>query len=233
MTRHALVVRGGWEGHVPAEATGLFIPGLADAGFDVTVADDLDVYTDADLLAATDLVVQCWTDGALTGRQSAGLLSAVEAGTGFAGWHGGVVAAFDDRAYHRMVGGLFLCHPGDSVEYDVVIDPARAGHPIVAGLEGFTLHTEQYWMLTDSLNDVLATTTLAPTGGGPHALPVPMPVVWTRRWGAGRVFFSAIGHDLADLTHPTVYALTLRGLLWAGRAGSGGAGGGGQRPGRA
>ncbi|MET8339636.1 hypothetical protein ABZV14_40875 [Streptosporangium canum] len=54
MTKHALVVRGGWEGHVPTEATGLFVPGLADAGFDVTVtvADDLDAYTGADLLAA-------------------------------------------------------------------------------------------------------------------------------------------------------------------------------------
>ncbi len=88
-------------------------------------------------------------------------------------------------------------------------------------------------MLTDSLNDVLATTALVPSDGAPHALPVPMPVVWTRRWGACRVFFSAIGHNLADLTHPTVHTLTLRGLLWAGRAGSGDARGGGQRPGRA
>ncbi|WP_433238097.1 ThuA domain-containing protein [Streptosporangium sp. CA-135522] len=222
MTRQALVVRGGWEGHVPAEATDLFIPGLTDAGFDVTVASDLDVYTDADLLAATDLVVQCWTDGTLTGRQSAGLLSAVEAGTGFAGWHGGVVAAFDDRDYHRMVGGLFLSHPADFLEYDVVIDPARADHPIVAGLDGFTVHTEQYWMLTDSLNEVLATTVLAPADESPNAVPVAvpvsMPVVWTRRWGAGKVFFSAIGHNLADLSHPTVHTLTLRGLLWASRA---------------
>ncbi|GAA3514407.1 hypothetical protein FHR32_006403 [Streptosporangium album] len=221
MTRHALVVRGGWEGHVPTEATDLFIPGLTEAGFDVTVADDLDVYTDADLLAATDLVVQCWTRGTLTERQCAGLVSAVEAGTGFAGWHGGVVAAFANSDYHRMVGGLFLCHPDDFVEYDVVIDPDRAGHPIVAGLDGFTIRTEQYWMLTDSLNDTLATTTFAPADGRPHAVPVPMPVVWTRRWGAGKIFFSALGHDLAELTHPTVRTLTLRGLLWASRAGSG------------
>ncbi len=83
--RRALVVRGGWDGHVPVEATDLFIPDLTDAGFSVTVSEDLDVYCDERLLAATDLIVQCWSIGTLTDQQSAGLISAVHAGAGFAG----------------------------------------------------------------------------------------------------------------------------------------------------
>ena len=38
-TRVALVVRGGWDGHQPVEATDLFIPFLEENGFDVRIED--------------------------------------------------------------------------------------------------------------------------------------------------------------------------------------------------
>ncbi|MET7401360.1 ThuA domain-containing protein [Dactylosporangium sp. NPDC005572] len=216
--RHALIVRGGWEGHAPVTTTELFRADLSARGFDVTVAEDLDVYCDEALLSRTDLVVQCWSQGTLTERQCAGLLAAVHAGTGFAGWHGGVIATFEhSREYLRMVGGLFLFHPEQFVEYDVRIEPAYADHPIVAGIGDFTVHTEQYWMLTDSLSHTLASTVISASDGGHGTLPVTMPVVWTRKWGAGKIFVSAIGHRLDDLRQPAVRALTGRGLVWASR----------------
>lgn len=211
--RRALIVRGGWEGHSPVAATEMFRPGLCDAGFDVEIAEDLDVYTDADTLAATDLIVQCWSMGRLTPRQCDGLVAAVRGGVGFAGWHGGIVATFQDSPeYLRMVGGMFLYHPDGFLDYEVRINREHADHPIVAGLPDFTVHTEQYWMLGDSLNTVLATTEF-----GPPEQPVTMPVAWTRNWGEGRIFFSAIGHRTEDLWDPAVYTLTHRGLVWASR----------------
>ena len=219
--RRALVVRGGWEGHSPVETTELFLPALRAAGFAVEVADSLDVYCDAERLAATDLVVQCWSEGAqveeLSKEQSAGLVGAVAAGTGFAGWHGGVLAAFRDPGYLRMVGGLFLFHPPEFLTYKVAIAPEYADHPIVAGLADFDVHSEQYWMLSDARNTVLATTVVEPADGRQGDGSVPMPVVWTRRWGAGKVFVSAVGHRVEDLRAPAVRALTERGLLWAAR----------------
>lgn len=221
ISRRALVVRGGWEGHAPVATTEIFIPALRAAGFTVEIADHLDVYCDAARLAATDLIVQCWSEGEqveeLSEEQSAGLVAAVEAGTGFAGWHGGVLAAFRDKAYLRMVGGLFLFHPAEFLTYRVTIAPGQAGHPIVAGLPDFDVHSEQYWMLTDDRNTVLATTSVAPRDGGQGDGPVAMPVVWTRRWGAGKVFVSAVGHRVEDLREPAVRTLTERGLLWAAR----------------
>ena len=211
--RRALVVRGGWAGHSPVEATEMFLPGLADAGFDVEIAEDLDVYTDAGKLAATDLIVQCWSMGTVTPAQCDGLVTAVRNGTGFSGWHGGVVATFQDSPdYLRMVGGLFLHHPPEFEHYEVRIVRSQADHPIVAGLPDFAVHTEKYWMLSDSLNTVLATTEFGPPDG-----PTTMPVAWTRNWGAGRIFFSAIGHRTEDLWDPAVYTLTHRGLVWASR----------------
>jgi hypothetical protein len=215
-TRKALVVRGGWEGHSPVAITDLFLPFLKGQGFQVETAETLDVYTDAELLAGADLIVQCWTMGAITPEQSRGLIAAVRAGTGLAGWHGGIVDSFrGDVDYHLLTGGQFLMHPDGFVDHTVRLVPERADHPIVAGLADFPVHTEQYWVSTDPDIEVLATTTFPVDEERDR--PVVMPTVWTRRRGAGKVFVSAIGHKADDFDVPEVRALTERGLLWASR----------------
>lgn len=216
--RRALVVRGGWEGHDPVGCTEVFIPRLRRAGFEVTVAEDLAVYEDAALLAATDLVVHSWSGGELTPLQESTLVTAVEAGTGFAGWHGGVIGTNVANArYLRMVGGRFLWHPEGFQDFTVRIAaaPDRDGR-ITEGIEDFDVVTEHYWVLADGLNTVLATSVLAPTGDQWDE-PVEFPVVWTRRWGAGRVFVCTLGHRVADLQVPQTARIVERGLQWAAR----------------
>lgn len=214
--RRALVVRGGWEGHAPVAITDLFLPFLRDRGYRVETSEDLAVYADAERLAATDLVVQCWSMGEVTAEQSRTLAAAVRAGTGFAGWHGGIVDSFrGDLDYFLLTGGQFLMHPPGFVDHTVNLVPERAAHPVIEGLADFRVHTEQYWVATDPAVDVLATTTF-PAGPERHA-PAVMPAVWTRRHGAGRVFVSTIGHKADDFDVPEVRTLTERGLLWASR----------------
>jgi type 1 glutamine amidotransferase len=213
--RRALVVRGGWDGHAPLEAAELFVPFLREHDFDVVVEGALEAYADADLMAATDLVVQCWTMGDILADELRGLRAAVAAGTGFAGWHGGIIDSFRMATdYLQLVGAQFAAHPGDIVEHTISV---TSDHPIVAGVHDFTLRSEQYWLLTDPLNEVLATTTITPGPDDPWHAPVTSPAVWTRRWGAGRVFVSAPGHQLADLEVPAVRTIIERGLLWASR----------------
>jgi type 1 glutamine amidotransferase len=196
--------------------TDLFLPFLKDQGFAVETSDSLDAYTDAELLAATDLIVQCWTMGEITGEQTKGLVRAVEAGTGLAGWHGGVLDSFrGDVDYTLLTGGQFLMHPPGFLDHTVRPVPERAEHPVMAGLADFDVHTEQYWVATDPDIDLLATTTFPADGERDH--PVVMPTVWTRTRGAGRVFVSAIGHKADDFDVPEVRTLTERGLLWAAR----------------
>ncbi len=216
--RRAVVVRGGWAGHVPVEATDLFIPFLREQGFAVEVHDSLAIYADAARMAGVDLVVQCWSMGEITDAQAAGLAAAVRAGTGLAGWHGGIVAAFHHEGYQQLTGGVFVHHPPGFVDHELSVVAERAGHPIVAGIGTVALHTEKYWVLTDPLNDVLATVTFAARADDtPWHDSVSLPAVWTRRWGAGRVFVSTVGHKLDDLTVPEVKMMTQRGLLWAAR----------------
>lgn len=220
-SRKAVLVAGGWEGHEPHITTDIFVPGLVRNGFFVKVYDTLDVYTCPDTMGQADLVVQCWSMGKLTEKQEAGILAAVAAGTGFAGWHGGVVASFPESpGYLRMVGGTFVWHPQEWIEQEISVVP---GHEITQGVSDFRVTTEQYWVLTDGANTVLATSEIkAPTSmsaatGYTWDRAVEMPVVWTRKWGTGKVFVCTLGHDRNIVLEPHVCVLISRGLLWASR----------------
>ncbi|WP_326825292.1 ThuA domain-containing protein [Streptosporangium sp. NBC_01756] len=229
-SKQALIVRGGWDGHQPVEATDLFIPFLEKNGYSVRIEDSPRIYADASVMGGVDLVVQCFSMGSIEPDALSGLRSAVEAGTGFAGWHGGITDAFRDNPdYLQLVGGQFACHPGkpeaertgeqsdNYVPHRVNILPAAADHPITRGIEDFDLVTEQYWVLADGYCDVLATTTQAVRDSDPWHRPVTSPAVWTRSWGAGKVFVCTPGHRVEVLEDPNVRTIVERGLLWAGR----------------
>ena len=213
--KQALMVWGGWEGHEPQQCVQLFAPMLEQAGFAVTISDTLDVYLDADKLRSYDLISQVVTMSTITREQETGLLDAIEAGTGFAGWHGGMCDAFRNSTnYQFMVGGQWVAHPGNIIDYTVNITDHE--DPITTGLTDFAMHSEQYYMHVDPANEVLATTTF--TGQYcPWIDGVVMPVVWKRRWGAGRVFYSSLGHVAEDFNVPEACEITRRGFLWAAR----------------
>ena len=42
----------------------------------------------------------------------------------------------------------------------------------------------------------------------------PVPVVWTRRYGAGRVCYAMPGHTAETMQHPMVHQILQRGLVW-------------------
>lgn len=63
-------------------------PFLEENGFEVRVEEGSAVYADADIMAATDLIVQANTMTTIEPEEMAGLYAAVVAGTGMAGWHG-------------------------------------------------------------------------------------------------------------------------------------------------
>ncbi len=229
-TKQALVVRGGWFGHQPVEATDLFIPYLKENGYDVRVEDSPRVYADAGYMAGVDLIMQCMTMSTIEKEELAGLRDAVAAGTGLAGWHGGIADSYRNSSdYLQLIGGQFACHPGKApaertgeqsdnyVPYRVNLLPVAASHPVTAGLHDFDLVTEQYWVLADTYIDVLATTTQAVREWDEWNRPITSPAVWTRRWGQGRIFVATPGHRVEVLQDPNVRTLIERGLLWASR----------------
>jgi uncharacterized protein len=200
--KRALIVWGGWPGHQPKEFAELYATILRDSGFEVQLSDTLDVYRDPGTMSVLDLVVPIWTMGELEPGQERGLLDAIRAGVGIAGWHGGMGDAFRSSAeYQWMVGGQFVAHPDGIHEYRVTIVDRE---------------DEQYYLHVDPANHVLATTTFE-TESAPWVNGTVMPVVWKRAFGDGRVFYSSVGHALADHEIPVVRELGRRGMLWASR----------------
>ena len=216
MAKKAIMVWGGWEGHEPKQCVDIFAPILEEEGFAVTISDTLDTYKDRDLMAEQDLVVPAWTMGQIEGEQEQGLLAAVDSGVGIAGWHGCMADSFrNNTTYQFMVGGQFVAHPDGIIDYTVNL--AAPDDPIVAGLDDFQMHSEQYYMHTDPGNEVLATTTLEGRQSAPWVNGTVMPVVWKRAWGAGRVFYSSLGHVARDFDVPEAREIQRRGMLWASR----------------
>lgn len=215
--RQALIVWGGWDGHQPKQCAEIFAPFLEDSGFDVRVCDTLDVYLETDYMNALSLIVPIWTMGTITGEQEKGLLSAVKTGVGLAGFHGGMCDSFRNAtSYQFMTGGQWVAHPGNIMKYTVNITDRE--DPITADIPDFEVNSEQYYMHTDPGNQVLATTTFDGAHGDvPWIAGTVMPVVWKRKWGAGDVFYSSLGHVASDFDVPEMKTIMQRGMLWAAR----------------
>ncbi|WP_314584767.1 ThuA domain-containing protein [Paenibacillus terrigena] len=209
MSKQALVVWGGWDGHQPEEVAGIFSGLLREEGFQVEISNTLDAFRDAERLANVDLIVPVWTMGAIEKEQLDPLLAAVkEGGTGIAGCHGGMGDSFRNEVeYQYMVGGQWVAHPGnDGVTYTVRMKDHSS--PLTQGIEDFTVVSEKYYMHVDPAIQVHAVTDFGD---------VEMPVVWTKTYGAGKVYYNSLGHQANIVRMPQTLELMRRGLLWAAR----------------
>ncbi|MDA3017915.1 MAG: ThuA domain-containing protein [Actinomycetota bacterium] len=228
--KQALVVRGGWDGHQPIETTDIFIPFLEQNGFKVRIENSPAIYADAEFMACVDLIQQTNTMNTIEKEEFAGLQAAIVNGTGFGGWHGGIVDSYRNSSdYLQMLGGQFASHPGklpeeridgqsdNFVPFTVNMTDLGKAHPITSDLSDFDLVTEQYWILHDDYNDVLATTTQKVRSGDPWSREITSPVIWTRNWGKGKIFVTTCGHNLEVVLDKNVRTVIERGLLWASR----------------
>ncbi|HSW25509.1 MAG TPA: ThuA domain-containing protein [Burkholderiaceae bacterium] len=139
----------------------------------------------------------------------------MRAGVGMAGFHGGMCDAFRESVdYQFITGGQWVAHPGGVIDFRVNV--SRRDDPVMQGLDDFDYRSEQYYMHVDPSNEVLATTSFSGQYA-PWIEGVVMPVVWKRRHGQGRVFYSALGHVAAEFDHPSMRTIIERGMVWAAR----------------
>jgi len=206
----ALIIQGGWEDHEPATTSRLFSDALEQHGFKVHIADKLTALDDLEKLRSYQLIVPNWTMGEPTPEQIENLTKAIHSGTNLGGFHGGMGDAFRGcTEYEWMVGGHFVGHPHVG-EYTV--DVIDQDHPITKGMpEHFVYDSEQYYLLVDPIVQILVETDYYYEGQS-----LKMPIVWTKNWGKGRVFYSALGHQAVEFeNYPAVFDMTVRGLVWA------------------
>ena len=213
--RQALIAWGGWAGHEPEQCAAIIKSMLEQEGFGVRVESGTEGFADP-AIAELNLIVPIFTGSEIKKEEERNLTKAVESGVGLGGYHGGLCAAFRDAPeYHFMCGGRFVVHPGDIIDYRVNV--TGRDDPVMAGIDDFPYRSEQYYMHVDPSNEVLATTVFS----GAHAPwidGVVMPVVWKRRHGKGRVFYSSLGHVASEFAVPQMQTILRRGLVWAARS---------------
>ncbi|MFQ3669988.1 MAG: ThuA domain-containing protein [Verrucomicrobiia bacterium] len=208
--KRALLLAGGWQGHQPEAVARLFSQALAQQGFHTQIETSLDILDDLQTLASLHVLIPCWTMGTLSAPKTANLTTAVRNGLGLAGCHGGMGDAFRGNTdYEWMVGGHFVGHPHVG---DYTIHCRRPDHPAMRSFpRQLPYRSEQYYMLVDPGNDILADTEYTH-----EQRTCSMPVVWTKTWGQGRVFYSALGHAVEEFSdYPEVLDLMVNGITWA------------------
>jgi type 1 glutamine amidotransferase len=212
--REALIVWGGWNGHEPELGAKIVGKMLEEEGFKVRTENSTEAFADP-AIAELSLIVPIYTMSRIEKEQVENLARAVERGVGLGGFHGGMCDAFRESVvYQFMCGGQWVAHPGNIIDYRVNI--VRRDDPIMRGLDDFDYRSEQYYMHVDPSNDVLATTTFSGEYA-PWIDGVVMPVVWKRRHGTGRVFYSSLGHVTKEFEVPQMRTILRRGLVWAAR----------------
>jgi type 1 glutamine amidotransferase len=214
MARKALIFWGGWDGHTPDRSAAIVSEMLVANDFSVEVHPGTAILASADL-ASFDLIVPMVTMSTIEKPELGALTHAIREGTGLAGFHGTMGDSFrNETEYQFMVGGQWVSHPGNIIDYTVEI--MRPDDPIMQGVGDFAYRSEQYYMHVDPSNEVLATTTFS----GEHLdfiKGVVMPVVWKKRYGKGRVFYSSLGHTADEFAVPEMRTIFGRGALWAAR----------------
>jgi hypothetical protein len=213
-TRHALIAWGGWEGHTPERCAHAVREMLTANGFEVKVANGTSAFLDP-ALPSLSLIVPVITMSEIASEEVKALTEAVKGGVGLGGFHGQMCDSFrKETEYQFMTGGQWVAHPGNIIDYRVNI--AKPDDPLVKGIGDFDYRSEQYYMHVDPAVEVLATTTFT----GEHCdfvKGVVMPVVWRKRYGKGRVFYSSLGHTADEFSVPQMRSIVERGLLWAAR----------------
>ncbi len=214
MTKSALIVWGGWDGHTPEQSARIVGSMLEEHGFTVDIEATTEAFADEGL-SQYNLIVPAITMSRIEKEELTNLLAAVRGGTGLAGFHGLMCDSFrNEPDYQFMTGGQWVAHPGNIIDY--VVNVKTGSDPIVAGIEDFTYRSEQYYMHFDPSVEVLATTTFS--GDYFDEIEgVVMPVVWKRRFGKGRVFYSSLGHVADEFQVPHMRTLFERGAIWAAR----------------
>ena len=244
MKQKALVLSGGIEVHDPELIGQRFKNMLEKEGFEVTNSDTLDCFSDKKALMDLDLIVPNWSFGDMDDVSIFNLSEAIESGVGYGGCHGICDLFRMSPEYKFMTGSNWVAHSGNKYYHhisdiskenrayvqkhyqiphgcwstDFVVNIKRGvASPITEGIQDFSLHSEQYYLHVDPCINVLATTLV--TTEGPHSAngPVEVPVVYTKLWGRGRVFYNSLGHNDLVFDIPEVEEITRRGFLWAAR----------------
>ncbi len=213
------MTKGFRHGSIPLAAKTLELMGEKTGAWQTTVTDDVNMFA-ADKLAPFDAVVSDQCTGNLTDDENLrkGLIDYVKAGHGLVGIHAATdVGGWKFPDFFEAMGGVFAGHPFRKISVKLD-DPANPLNAMFDG-KGFEISDEIYTFKDPYSREklhILMSIDWENAGlkGGNRA-DNDYALSWTRRYGEGRVFFCAFGHDDAIWFNPAILKHYLAGIQYA------------------
>ncbi len=183
---------------------------IADLGsrmrFDVTYArdeDEMAAALSAESLKSVKLVVFANTTGDLELDSRAALFEWVRAGGSFIGAHSASDTWHESPEYIDMLGGEFETHPDQTTRLIVVED---RDHPATSALTSPRPLFEEFYVFKNFHRDRVRLLLALDNGD---------PIAWSRTYGAGRVFYTALGHREDVWTSPWFQQHLAGAIAWS------------------
>jgi len=195
-----------------------------DSGvFEVTATEDPSEFTTENLERYA--AVMFYTSGELpmSDAQKSALLNFVRSGRGFLGVHSATDTFYTWPDYLDLVGGYFNGHPWHQA---VTIEVVDAGDPLVAFLGNSLQVEDEIYQISDfDHRGSRVLLRLDPSSvdlkkTGVHQRFYGWPLAWTRSYGEGRVFYTALGHEASAWQDGRYQRMLTNAILWSGRRSS-------------
>jgi type 1 glutamine amidotransferase len=186
--------------------------------FEVTASEDVAAFTAQNLRGYG--AVMFFTTGELpmNDAQKQALVDFVRGGGGFLGVHSATDTFYEWPEYGKLIGGYFDQHPWHQAVTVAVADPSD---PLVAFLGSSIALADEIYQIRDfdaGGSHVLLRLDPASvdlTRPNVHRHPYGWPLAWTRPYGNGRVFYTALGHEEAVWRDAQYQRVLRNAVLWA------------------
>src|SRR5882672_11599796 len=203
---------------IPASREILKQIGEMSPRFEVAASEDVSVFTAENLRRYG--AVMFFTTGELpmNDSQKQALLDFVRGGGGFLGVHSATDTFYQWPEYGKLIGGYFDQQPWHQA---VRVDVADRSNPLVAFIgPSIALSDEIYQIRDFDVGGSHVLLRLDPasvdlTRDLVHRHPYGWPLAWTRAYGNGRVFYTALGHEEQVWRDARFQTLMHNAVLWA------------------
>jgi type 1 glutamine amidotransferase len=189
----------------------------AAAGFEVTASEDVAAFTAENLRQYGAVIFFTSGDLPLSNAQQAAFMDFIRRGGGFLGVHSATDTFYLWPEYQKLIGGYFDHHPWHQ---EVVVRVVDRGDPVVAFLGESIAVTDEIYQIRDF--DVGGSRVLLRldldsvdlSRPNVHRHPYGWPLAWTRSYGSGRIFYEALGHEVAVWRAPWFQQMLRNAALW-------------------
>lgn len=185
--------------------------------FDVTATEDTSEFSTDNLKRYAAVMFYTSGELPLSDPQKAALLDFVLSGGGFLGVHSATDTFYTWQDYLDLIGGYFNGHPWHQA---VTIEVADPSNPLVAFLgNSFQIKDEIYQISDFDYRGSSVLLRLDPGSvdlgnTGVHRRFYGWPLAWTRLYGEGRVFYTALGHEPSVWHDARYQRLLTNAILW-------------------